>query len=59
MRLFRESMWPEGQLAGPLPARTDEEKLQTRLQSKQKLLSSIPGMSSHSQLHVLESIPGA
>lgn len=35
---FKDSMWPNGKLAEPLPTRTKEEKLRTRLKAKEKFL---------------------
>ena len=44
IRNFKESMWPHGVLAEPLPTRTDEEKLRTRLKAKEKFLLIQPGI---------------
>lgn len=37
-------MWPNGVLADPLPTRSDEEKLRTRLKAKEKFLLIQPGI---------------
>ncbi|WAQ97897.1 SNX25-like protein [Mya arenaria] len=42
IRNFRESMWPNGKLADPVPTRTDEEKLRTRLKAKEKFMRMQP-----------------
>ncbi|XP_041357035.1 sorting nexin-25-like isoform X2 [Gigantopelta aegis] len=42
IRTFKESMWPDGKLARHLPSRTDEEKLNTRLLAKAKVLQNVP-----------------
>ncbi|XP_065183820.1 sorting nexin-25-like isoform X1 [Sycon ciliatum] len=39
---FRDSWWPNGQLAAVWPTRSDEEKAQTKLEAKEKLLKNIP-----------------
>lgn len=36
-------MWPNGQLAEPVPTRSEEEKLRTRLKAKEKFLLIQPG----------------
>jgi hypothetical protein len=42
VRLFSESMWPSGgELAPDPPARTDEQKLQMRVEAKSKLIGSL------------------
>jgi sorting nexin-25 len=41
--LFKNSMWPNGKLAEPPPSKTDLQKLQTRLEAKEKFLNNIPG----------------
>lgn len=41
--LFKNSMWPNGKL-GEFPAsKTDHQKLQTRLEAKEKFLNNMPG----------------
>ncbi|CAH1778459.1 unnamed protein product [Owenia fusiformis] len=42
IHLFRDSLWPQGQLAPALPERSDEEKLKTRLHAKDLCLENIP-----------------
>ena len=36
-------MWPNGEPAEPLPARSDQEKLEMRMLAKDKFLDNIPG----------------
>ena len=43
IRLFKDSMWPNGVLAESLPHRSDEEKLRTRIRAKEKFLQNQPG----------------
>lgn len=43
--LFKNSMWPNGKLAESPPPKTDIQKLQTRLEAKEKFLNNIPGIS--------------
>ncbi|XP_053400334.1 sorting nexin-25-like isoform X2 [Mercenaria mercenaria] len=38
IKSFKDSMWPNDVLAEPLPSRSDEEKLRTRLKAKEKFL---------------------
>ncbi|XP_048774013.1 sorting nexin-25-like [Ostrea edulis] len=40
--LFKNSMWPNGKLAESPPPKTDIQKLQTRLEAKEKFLNNIP-----------------
>ncbi|ESO93906.1 hypothetical protein LOTGIDRAFT_228630 [Lottia gigantea] len=42
IRLFKESMWPDGKWADLSNPRTDEEKLATRNDAKEKFISNIP-----------------
>ncbi|XP_078677048.1 sorting nexin-25-like [Branchiostoma floridae x Branchiostoma belcheri] len=44
IHLLRDSLWPGGKLAPAAPDRTEEEKLQTKQQVKQKLLDNMPDM---------------
>ena len=44
IRLFKDSMWPNGVLAESLPQRSDEEKLRTRIKAKEKFLQNQPGI---------------
>uniref|UniRef100_H2YU39 PX domain-containing protein n=1 Tax=Ciona savignyi TaxID=51511 RepID=H2YU39_CIOSA len=44
LQSFLDSMWPGGKLAPTQPMRTDDQKLQTKLELKVKLLQSIPEM---------------
>lgn len=41
--LFKNSMWPNGKLAESPPPKTDNQKLQTRLEAKEKFLNNMPG----------------
>ena len=41
---FRESFWPNGILAEATPVREDSVKLRTRVTTKAKMFSGIPGM---------------
>ena len=50
IRLFKDSMWPGGVLAEPLPQRSDEEKLRTRIRAKEKFLQNQPGILQFSQV---------
>ena len=45
IQIFRESLWPNGQLKPPGAPRTAEERLHTRDDANRKLSSLIPGMS--------------
>lgn len=36
-------MWPNGKLAESPPLKTDNQKLQTRLEAKEKFLNNMPG----------------
>ena len=36
-------MWPDGKLAESEPSRSDEEKLKTRMEAKEKMLQNMPG----------------
>lgn len=40
--LFKNSMWPNGKLAESPPPKTDNQKLQTRLEAKEKFLNNMP-----------------
>ncbi|XP_061183627.1 sorting nexin-25-like [Saccostrea echinata] len=40
--LFKNSMWPNGKLADPPTPKTDLQKLQTRLEAKEKFLNNMP-----------------
>ena len=40
---FRDSWWPNGELATVPPSRSDEEKMKTRIMAKEKILQNIPG----------------
>ena len=42
--LFKNSMWPNGKLGESPPNKTDLQKLQTRLEAKEKFLNNMPGM---------------
>ncbi|KAL4230572.1 sorting nexin 25 [Mactra antiquata] len=42
IRNFKDSMWPNGQLAESPPERSEEEKLRTRLKAKEKFLQIQP-----------------
>ena len=42
--LFKNSMWPNGKLGESPPNKTDHQKLQTRLEAKEKFLNNMPGM---------------
>nr|XP_026696627.1 sorting nexin-25 isoform X2 [Ciona intestinalis] len=44
LQTFLDSMWPGGKLAPALQERTEDEKLQTKLEVRVKLLQSIPEM---------------
>ena len=44
MHSFRDAYWPDGKLAKGNPPRAEEEKLKTRLEAKEKVLQSIPGL---------------
>lgn len=39
---FTMSMWPDGKLAETEPSRSDEEKLKTRMEAKEKFLQNMP-----------------
>ena len=41
--LFKNSMWPNGKLGESPPNKTDHQKLQTRLEAKEKFLNNMPG----------------
>lgn len=43
IQLLKDSMWPDGELAEPLPQRTEEQKHFNRMLAKQKLLEGMPG----------------
>jgi len=45
--LFRDSMWPGGELAKPATPRSETEKLETSRRARQKLLKNIPGKPKH------------
>jgi hypothetical protein len=55
--MFREGLWPGGELKAPKPPRTSEEKQRTRDDANRKLSSLVPGLyflvfeSSSSQLN--------
>lgn len=40
---FTLSMWPDGKLSEPEQSRSDEEKLRTRMEAKEKFLQNMPG----------------
>ncbi|XP_078326331.1 sorting nexin-25-like isoform X2 [Crassostrea virginica] len=40
--LFKNSMWPNGKLGESPPNKTDHQKLQTRLEAKEKFLNNMP-----------------
>ena len=40
---FKEAYWPNGQMADPAPARTEEDKLHTRMLAKEKFLGMVTG----------------
>ncbi|KAK3099373.1 hypothetical protein FSP39_003500 [Pinctada imbricata] len=40
--MFKNSVWPQGQLAPSLPLRSDSQKLQTRMEAKEKFLQNMP-----------------
>ncbi|KAL9971473.1 hypothetical protein ACROYT_G017639 [Oculina patagonica] len=42
IHLFRDSMWPGGELAKPAGTRTETEKIETSRRARQKLLKNIP-----------------
>ncbi len=42
---FRDAYWPDGKLTEQWPERTDEQKLETRLKSKEKFLKFTTGIS--------------
>jgi hypothetical protein len=55
MNLFysyiRNSFWPSGQLAQPLPPRSQSTKMRTRVAAKMLLLTSLSGMNAiHKEL---------
>lgn len=51
---FTMSMWPDGKLAETEPSRSDEEKLKTRMEAKEKFLQNMPGtMLRKTTLHIL------
>lgn len=41
---FTLSLWPDGKLAENESSRSDEEKLKTRMEAKEKFLQNMPGM---------------
>ncbi|KAJ8298069.1 hypothetical protein KUTeg_024600 [Tegillarca granosa] len=43
IRLFKDSLWPDGKLAESLPSQSDEEKMKTRMEAKEKFLQNLPG----------------
>lgn len=47
IRSFQESMWPDGHLAESLPARSETDKMKTRIEAKEKFLQSLPGRIIH------------
>lgn len=46
IQIFREGLWPTGQLKPPGAPRTAEERLRTRDDANRKLSALIPGTSS-------------
>lgn len=42
IRLFKDSQWPDGKLAESLPSQSDEEKMKTRMEAKEKFLQNLP-----------------
>ena len=51
---FTMSMWPDGKLAETEPSRSDEEKLKTRMEAKEKFLQNMPGtMLRKTTVHIL------
>lgn len=42
IRMFKDSMWPEGKLAPYTEAKSDEKKFRTRMEAKEKFLTNIP-----------------
>lgn len=45
IQIFREGLWPGGQLKPPSTPRTAEERLHTRDDANRKLSALIPGLS--------------
>lgn len=43
IQTFQESMWPNGVLAEPSLPKTEEEKMKSRIEAKEKLLQNLPG----------------
>lgn len=41
--VFRDAFWPNGKLAPPPRAKSDEQKQETKQRAQQKLLENIPG----------------
>lgn len=41
--VFRDAFWPNGKLAPPLRAKSEEQKQETKQRAQQKLLENIPG----------------
>lgn len=42
IQTFQESMWPNGVLAEPSLPKTEEEKMKSRIEAKEKLLQNLP-----------------
>lgn len=42
IQTFQESMWPNGVLAEPALPKTEEEKMKSRIEAKEKLLQNLP-----------------
>ncbi|CAL1530899.1 unnamed protein product, partial [Lymnaea stagnalis] len=42
IQLFKDSLWPDGQLAPPAPDKTEQQKQEDRIQAKNKLLENMP-----------------
>lgn len=43
----KDAYWPNGKLAPPSPPRSDEQKLRTRYEAKEKFLVSVPAVLSN------------
>lgn len=54
--LFKNSMWPNGKLAESPPPKTDNQKLQTRLEAKEKFLNNMPGRNIAIYIQTLKAI---
>lgn len=49
--VFRDAFWPNGKLAPPQRAKSDEQKQETKQRAQQKLLENIPGENTFLPLH--------